>query len=423
MTVPTTVPEPTGLAAAVRRRPSFVPRTCPPPPAPTPVPPQRPPTTPDPITAEPVDSEPADPQPPGPAPTAPEAVGPAPVGPEAVGPEAVGPAPDGPEAVGPAPDGPEVAGPAPDGPEAVGLELVGSGPSVSARPSGPVRELSAAQARGLALEAWREAKLTSPSGRAHFLGTVDSWLERGWSVAFYGTGSRVMLYSCGAEGAWLPAFPPPRRLSLPRGVGRLAGVYTGAPLFPGDKGDYRVPGVAEPDGGPSTAELVLGVHGDDLHVMDREEAEAAVAHLEAAFSARTYGEARELGLDVENRRRCLDYYIELVCRAHEDVDEEFLRTRSTQDLWNAVRPADDQPFDVTEHPCFGESDWRPAPTVRGPWADAEFREVFGPVDRDWPTGREHIAAEHANDVLAHLRDRGWSVARDDALFAAFWPDA
>ncbi|MEO3784999.1 hypothetical protein ABGB12_16800 [Actinocorallia sp. B10E7] len=293
-------------------------------------------------------------------------------------------------------------------------------------PSGPVRELPAAQARRMALEAWREARLNSTPGRAHFLSTVDSWLERGWSVAYYGTGTRVMLYSCGAPDAWLPSSPPPRRLALPKGTGRLAGVYTGEPLFPGDKRDYSVPGAPGPSAqekGASDTELVLGVHGEDLHIMYRDEASDAVAHLEAAFGARTYGEAREMGLRVDDRRRCLDYYIELVCRAHEDVDERFLRTRSTQDLWNAVRPADDQPFDVTEHPCFGDGDWRPAPTVRGPWADTGFRELFGPVERDWETGWERVSAEHVNDVLAHLRGGGWSVGRDDALFAAFWPDA
>lgn len=296
--------------------------------------------------------------------------------------------------------------------------------AVPERPPGPVRELPAARARHLALEAWREARLNSPSGRAHFLSTVDSWLERGWSVAYYATGSRVMLYSCGAPGAWLPSSPPPRRMNLPKGIGRLAGLYTGAPLFPGDKGDYREPGAAEPPGsGGSGTELVLGVHGEDLYVMYRDEASAATAHIEAAFGARTYGEARAWGLEVDDRRRCLDYYVELVCRAHEDVDEEFLRTRSAQDLWNAVRPADDQPFDVTEHPCYGDGDWRSMPTVRGPWADAEFRERFGPLERDWETGRERICAEHVNDVLAHLRDHGWSAGRADALFAAFWPDA
>ena len=295
--------------------------------------------------------------------------------------------------------------------------------AVPERASGPVRELRASQARRLALEAWREVRLNSRSGRAHFLSTVDSWLERGWSVAYYATGARVMLYSFGAPGAWLPSSPPPRRLALPRGTGRLAGVYAGEPLFPGDKGDYAAPEAPERRSGPLEAELVLGVHGEDLHIMYHDEASAAVAHLEAAFSARTYGEAREMGLQVDDRRRCLDYYVELVCRAHEDVDEEFLRTRSTQDLWNAVRPADDQPFDVTEHPCFGESDWRPAPTVRGPWVDAGFRELFGPLERDWSTGRERVSAEHVNDVLARLRGAGWSVGRDDGLFAAFWPDA
>lgn len=303
------------------------------------------------------------------------------------------------------------------------LELTNPGTAVPERPSGPVRELPAAQARRLTLEAWREARLTSPSGRAHFLTTVDSWLERGWSVAFYGSGSRVMLYSCGGPGAWLPTSRPPRRLALPRGTGRLAGLYTGDPLFPGDKGDYQVPGVPESGARPFVAEIVLGVRGEDLFLMYHDEAGAGVAHLAAAFSARTYGEAREMGLRVDDRRRCLDYYVELVCRAHEDVDERFLRTRSTQDLWNAVRPADDQPFDVTEHPCFGDSDWRPVPTVRGPWADAEFRESFGPVERDWRTGLERLDAGHVNDVLAHLRERGWSVGRDDDLFAGFWPDA
>jgi len=302
-------------------------------------------------------------------------------------------------------------------------ELSNPVPAAPRRPPGPVRELPAVQARRLALEAWREARLNSPTGRAHFLSTVDSWLERGWSVAYYGTGSRVMLYSCGAPDAWLPSSPPPHRLNLPRGVGRLVGVYTGAPLFPGGKDDYSVPGAAEPVRGTTGTELVIGVHGGDLYVMYRDEAESAVAYVDAAFSARTYGEAREWGLDVDDRRRCLDYYVELVCRAHEDVDERFLRTRSAQDLWNAVRPADDQPFDVTEHPCFGDGDWRPMPTVRGPWADAEFRELFGPLERDWQTGRERVSAEHVNDLLAHLRDRAWSVGRDDALFAAFWPDA
>ncbi|MCD0448797.1 hypothetical protein LO762_06255 [Actinocorallia sp. API 0066] len=287
-------------------------------------------------------------------------------------------------------------------------------------PPRPVRVVGEDLAREWALDAWRAAGLTSPSGRVHLLTTVDGWLERGWGVAFYGSGGNVTLYSCGAEGSWLPGTPP-RRLARPRGSGRLLGVYEGEPLFPGDKADYRPP---EMSGTPAArTELALGVHGTDLYLMDYAEAEEGVRTLDAAFSARTYGEARAFGLPVDDRRRCLDYYVELVCRAHEDVDVDHLRARSTSDLWQAVRPADDQPFDVDEHPCFGDSGWRPVPTVRGPWADAAFRERFGPIERDWPSGREHLTAEHVNAVLAHLRRAGWSVARDDTLYAAFWPDA
>ncbi|GAB2867473.1 hypothetical protein GCM10022221_80370 [Actinocorallia aurea] len=293
-----------------------------------------------------------------------------------------------------------------------------------AEPARPVPVVDADRARELALDAWREAGLTSTEGRVHFLGTVDGWLARGWGVAFYGTGAAVTLYSCGEPGSWLPGTPP-RRLTRPRGSGRLLGAYSGEPLFPGDKSDYR-PAEAPPGAGQAAsgqAELALGVFGEDLYLMDYAEAEAGVARLDAAFSARTYGEARAFGLDVDDRRRCLDYYVELVCRVHEDVDEGHLRARSTSDLWQAVRPADDQPFDVDEHPCFGDSGWRPVPTVRGPWADGPFRERFGPIEREWPSGREHLPARHVNAVLAHLRGQGWSVARDDSLYAAFWPDA
>jgi hypothetical protein len=178
---------------------------------------------------------------------------PAPVDPPPVGPEPADAAPAGSEPTDVESAGPASAEPGSDGSRVDDAVRGGSGtggaetgdvallhPEAAAprRPPGPVRELPAVQARRLALEAWREARLSSPSGRAHFLSTVDSWLERGWSVAYYGTGARVMLYSFGAPGAWLPGSPPPHRLPLPRGVGRLAGVYTGGPLFPGDKGDY-----------------------------------------------------------------------------------------------------------------------------------------------------------------------------------------
>ncbi|GAA3211430.1 hypothetical protein [Actinocorallia longicatena] len=296
-------------------------------------------------------------------------------------------------------------------------------PPVAVRPDPvrPVPALAELEARRLVLEAWREARLSSPSGRVHFLTTIDTWLSRGWGLAFYAVGAHVTVYSCGHPDALLPR--PPRRLARPRGAGRLTGLYLGEPLFPGDKSDYQVGGVRETGGLPFVSELAIGVHGDDLHLMPYDEALDGVRSVEAAFTARTYGEARDLGLDVDDRRRCLDYYVQLVCRAHEDVDEQFLRARSTQDLWKAVRPADDQPFDLDEHPCYGETLWRPVPTVRGPWVDAGFRERFGTVDRDWRTGLERLPGEHANDVLAHLRDHGWSVARDDGLFAAYWPDS
>jgi hypothetical protein len=280
----------------------------------------------------------------------------------------------------------------------------------------PVRVLDERTARSLVAEAWREARLTSPSGRVHFLSMVDGWLERGWSIAFYRLGQRVMLYSCGSPEAWLTGDPPPRLLTRHR----LYAIYTGSPLFPGDKADYESPGSSA---FPFIAELVLGVRGDALYLMPHAEAEKSVSFIADVLSTRTYGEARGHGLDVDDRRRCLDYYVELCCRAHEDIDEQFLRARSTQDLWNAVRPADDQPFDLEEHPCYGEKPWRPMPTVRGPWADAEFRELVGPIERDYQTGHEHAPAEFVNDALAHLRAHGWSVARDDVLIAGFWPDA
>ncbi|GAB3655452.1 hypothetical protein GCM10027589_14660 [Actinocorallia lasiicapitis] len=296
-------------------------------------------------------------------------------------------------------------------------------PAVPVRldPARPVPVLDETAARLLVLEAWREARLTSPSGRVHYLTTIDSWLSRGWGLAFYSVGAHVTLYSCGHPDSLLPR--PPRRLTRPRGGGRLTGLYAGEPLFPGDKGDYLVPGVVEVAARPAASELALGVHGGDLHLMPYDDALDGIRHVEAAFSARSYGEAREYGLEVEDRRRCLDYYVELVCRAHEDVDERFLRARSDQDLWRAVRPADDQPFDLDEHPCYGDTLWRPVPTVRGPWINADFRDRFGAPERDWRTGLERLPAERTNDVLAHLRDHGWSVARDDGLFAAYWPDS
>ncbi|WP_405393414.1 hypothetical protein [Microbispora hainanensis] len=155
----------------------------------------------------------------------------------------------------------------------------------------------------------------------------------------------------------------------------------------------------------------------------------------ALAAARTYGEVRATAwgdqVDDMHRYHLLDYYRESYESEHPDEDLYFL---TDEELWDRVRPRDNEPFSLDGHPAFDTtaSDYADPPEAdldldTDGWMPSEVAARFGEADsgyyampsQEWERPEFVYPAERRDEIEETLKELGFTIVRDDTLISSY----